>query len=103
MTSRGSKSQLIGNRLMLTGAVMYLLEWVAIIWTIIIGVHSTAMVGKSEADILASYQGHEKAVAAMAGWFSVVLLGRILLIVGLKVSLAASGRPHPSWTSRSAP
>ena len=95
MARRGSKSQLVGNRIMLTGAVLYLLEWVAIIWGAILGVQNTAIVGASEADIIASYQGNEDAVAFMAGWFSVVLLGRILLIVGLRASLTASGRPHP--------
>lgn len=81
--------------MMLTGAVLYLLEWVAIIWTGILGVQEIATVGTSGGDILASYQGNEDAVALMAGWLSVVLLGRILLIVGLKTSLAASRRPHP--------
>jgi hypothetical protein len=94
MKRGASNSQLVGNRMVLTGAVMYLLEWVAIIWSGIFGVSSTAVVGASEADILSSYRGHEKVVAVMAGWFSVVLLGRILLIVGLKASLAAAGRPH---------
>ena len=95
MAVRGNKSQLVGNRMMLTGAVLYLLEWVAIIWTGILGVQEIASVGASEADIIASYQGNEDAAALMAGWLSVVLLGRILLILGLKTSLAASGRPHP--------
>ena len=31
----------------------------------------------------------------MAGWFSLVLIGRILIIIGLKNGLAASGRSHP--------
>ncbi len=31
----------------------------------------------------------------MAGWLGVVLLGRVLLVVVLKASLAASGCPHP--------
>lgn len=95
MERHGNKVQLVGNRIMLTGAVLYLLEWVAIIWAGALGVQSVATVGASEADILASYQGNADAVAVMAGWFSVVLLGRILLMVGLKASLVASGRPHP--------
>jgi hypothetical protein len=32
---------------------------------------------------------------AMAGWFAVVLLGRILLFVGLRHALADSGHGHP--------
>ena len=80
---------------MLTGAVIYLLEWVAIIGSGSVEVGQlTAVLGRSEADTIASYQGREDALLFMAAWFSVVLLGRILLIVGLKASLAASDRPH---------
>jgi hypothetical protein len=33
--------------------------------------------------------------ALTMGWASIVLLGRVLFVVGLKSSLATSGRPHP--------
>ena len=77
MAHRGSKSQLIGNRIMLTGAVLYMLEFVAIVGTGSLGATDeqlTGVLGRSEADTIASYQGREDALAFMAGWFSVVLL-----------------------------
>jgi hypothetical protein len=80
---------------MLVGALLYLLEWVAIIATGSVDAGQlTAVLGRSGADTIASYQGREDALAFLAAWFSVVLLGRILLIIGLKASLAASGRPN---------
>lgn len=83
---------LVGNRMVLAGAVLYLLEWVAI---------DTARVsvpvgaGASAAKVLDAYVGHASAFAWAAGWFSVVLLGRVLITTGLRSALAASGRPQP--------
>jgi hypothetical protein len=93
-----ARTPLVGNRMMLAGVVLYLSEFVAIFATGSAGIDPaklTGVLGRTQADILASYQGREDALAFMAGWFSVVLLGRILLIVALKASLADSARPHP--------
>lgn len=51
--------------------------------------------GAAAEDILATYAGNEDAVYAMAGWFAVVLLGRVLLFIGLRQALADSWRRHP--------
>ena len=83
---------LAGNRWVLTGAVLYLLEWVAILTTKM-GVPVGA--GTSAGKILHAYAGHTEAFAWAAGWFSVVLLGRVLIVTGLRTALVDSGRPHP--------
>ena len=79
-----------GNRLVLTGAVLYLLEWVAIIAG---GIGVPLGGNVSAARVLDSYAGHADALGWAAGWFSVVLLGRLLVMVGLAAALTESGRP----------
>jgi hypothetical protein len=86
---------LVGNVWVLVGAVLYLLEWVAIIWAGTVGVGAQVTRGTAVADVMDTYAGHEDAVYAMAGWFAVVLLGRVLLFVGLRRALGDSGYPHP--------
>lgn len=86
---------LVGNRWVLVGGVVYLLEWVAIAWAGSVGVGETVVRGTSTADLADSYEGHEDAVAVVAGWFAIVLLFRILLFVGLRRALADSGYRHP--------
>lgn len=83
-----------GNRWMLAGAILYLLEFVAIIGSGIVGVGQIATVGTSADDLVESYVGHVDAVGFMAGWFALVLLGRILIFIGLRAALRDSGRPH---------
>lgn len=82
---------LTGNRLVLAGAVLYLLEWVAIIAA---GVDVPLGASASAHDVLSAYAGHADALGWAAGWFSVVELGRVLLMVGLRAALADSGRPQ---------
>lgn len=89
------RSRLVGNRWVLVGGVAYLLEWVAIIWLGVLGVGETVLRGGDAADLLATYGDHPDAVWTMAGWFAVVLLGRILLFVGLRAALSDSGVRHP--------
>lgn len=86
-----SKRSLVGNRLVLIGGVVYLLEWVAII-----AAHVNAPLGgaATAAEVASAYTGSTDAYAWAAGWFSVVLLGRILLMIGLREALADSGRPQ---------
>ncbi len=86
-----STRPLAGNRMVLVGSVLYLLEWVAIIGA---GMQVPVGAEGSASDLTAAYEGHTTALAWAAGWFSVVLLGRVLLVVGLRAALADSGRPH---------
>jgi len=82
---------LVGNRLVLTGAIMYLLEWVAIVAGHV-GVPLGATVGA--AGIARAYGGHADSLGWAAGWFGVVLLGRVLIMTGLRSALADSHRPQ---------
>lgn len=86
---------LVGNRWVLVGGVVYLLEWVAIIWVGVVGVGEFVTRGSSGAELIESYADHEDALFAMAGWFAIVLLGRILLFIGLRQALVDSGHGHP--------
>ncbi|HEU5455723.1 MAG TPA: hypothetical protein VFU85_08565 [Nocardioides sp.] len=92
---RSNRTGLVGNRWVLVGGIVYLLEWVAIIWAGAIGVGATVTRGTSAKALLDTYAGHQDAVYAMAGWFAIALLGRILVFVGLRSALADSGFGHP--------
>jgi hypothetical protein len=85
---------LVGNRWVLIGGVGYLLEWVAIIWVGALGIGETVVRGASTDKLLDTYVGHVDALTTMAGWFSLVLLFRILLFIGLRQALADSGYRH---------
>jgi hypothetical protein len=74
------REQLIGNRIALVGTVMYFLEWVAIVS---IPSVPTDKLGRDPASVVAAY-GHPKAIGVAAGWFSVVLLGRVIFTIGLR-------------------
>ena len=93
--STAPRGELVGNRWVLVGAIVYLLEWVAIIWAGLVGVDALVTRGTDGADLQASYDGHADAVASMAGWFAVVLLGRVLVFIGLRHAFAESGYRHP--------
>ncbi|MGZ4457623.1 MAG: hypothetical protein ACXVXD_04435 [Nocardioidaceae bacterium] len=86
-----ARPQLVGNRLVLVGSVLYLMEWVAIIAA---GIGAPVGAAASRQDLLSAYVGHEQALGWAAGWFSVVLLGRVLVTTGLRSALAESGRPQ---------
>jgi hypothetical protein len=88
-TSTEREGALIGNRLTLAGAVIYLLEWVAIIAATPPGPFGP---GSKRAETIAEYAGHAGGAAFAVGWFAVVLLGRVLFIAGLKAALR--GRPR---------
>ncbi len=91
MSETASPRALVGNRLVLVGGVLYLLEWVAILAAPV-----AAPVGADAGaeQITSAYAGNTTALAWAAGWLSVVLLGRVLLLVGLRAALRDSGRPH---------
>ena len=75
-----TRGQLTGNRIALVGTVMYFLEWVAIVS---IPSVPTDKLGRHPGAIVAAY-GHPKAVGLAAGWFSVVLFGRVIFTIGLR-------------------
>jgi hypothetical protein len=81
-----------GNRLALIGAVLYLLEWVAIIGAAPPGPFGP---GTSSHKILSEYTAHVGGAAFAAGWFAVVLTGRVLFVAGLKSSLRRWRRERP--------
>ena len=93
--SDDNRDVLAGNVWVLVGAVLYLLEWVAIVWAGAVGVGAQVTRGTAAGDVMETYAGHEDAVYALAGWFGVVLLGRVLLFVGLRRALSDSGYAHP--------
>jgi hypothetical protein len=74
------RGRLIGNRVALIGAVMYFLEWVAIVS---IPSVPTDKLGRDPNAIVAVY-GHPKAIGLAAGWFSVMLFGRVIFTLGLR-------------------
>jgi hypothetical protein len=81
-----------GNRWVLAGAVLYLLEWVAIIPA---GDSGPADPGSSREEVLALYQDHPKAVLLITTWCSLVLLGRVLIVSGIRQSLRSTGSAGP--------
>ena len=83
--------RLVGNRLALVGAIVYLLEWVAIIAA---DVGVPASFDANATEVVKAYSGHAGAFGWAAGWFSVVLLGRVVFTVGVRAALRDSGRPQ---------
>ena len=80
---------LIGNRLALAGIIIYFLEWVGIAAFNVGNVPASQ--GTKAAEILAQYAQHGTAVELMAGWLSLVELGRILFVAGIRDALRKSG------------
>ncbi|MDT7571190.1 MAG: hypothetical protein QOE05_1364 [Actinomycetota bacterium] len=78
-----------GNWLVLAGAVLYLLEWVAIIPA---GDSGPSDPGTASGKVLGLYTAHPTGVTFLATWCSVVLLGRVLLILGIRAALRSVGR-----------
>lgn len=96
MKATRNTGRIVGNRLALTGAVLYLLEWVAIMGSGLVGVRTLGgEAGGSPQELLASYSGTVTGMALIAGWMAIVLAGQVLLIVGLLAGLEDSGRGHP--------
>ncbi len=80
---------MLGNRWALAGAIIYFLEWVAILG---FGAGTVPADPGSSAQAMASaYKQHAVAISLQAGWFSLVLLGRILFVAALRDSLLRSG------------
>jgi hypothetical protein len=89
-----ARRPLIGNRLALIGAIVYLLEWVAILGFRAGNVPSGDPSTSAQA-IVSEYRQHAFAIALMAGWFSLVLLGRILFVAGVRDGMRRSGVRMP--------
>jgi len=85
-----SRRLLIGNRWALVGAIIYLLEWVAILGFGAGNAPSGDPTTGAQA-IATEYKQHALAISLMAGWFSLVLLGRILFVAGIRDALRQSG------------
>jgi hypothetical protein len=80
---------LIGNRLALAGAILYLLEWAAIAF---LAELPTDRLGENAGAITEAYSGEARTTALAAGWFSAVLLGRILFVAAVRKAFRDSGR-----------
>jgi hypothetical protein len=91
--SPGPTTTVAGNRLVLAGAVVYFLEWVAIIGAG--GIDVLFAPGTAPAHVLQGYAGQSDAFGWAAGWFSVVLLGRVLFAVALRDGLRRAGGDDP--------
>jgi hypothetical protein len=72
--------------------VLYFLEWVGIAF--LPGSLPTNRLGHNPAATIADYAHHPGTVAFVAGWFSVVLLGRIVFVAGLRRALSDSRQAH---------
>ena len=102
--AQSAQRQLVGNRWALAGAIMYLLEWVAIVGVLaaVTGIHGAGpggaagvqiptATGTKPADIFSGYTAANAAATALsAGWYGLVLPGRILLIAGIRQALRRS-------------
>ena len=75
-----ARGRLVGNRIALVGAAMYFLEWVAIVS---IPSVPTDKLGRDPGTVVATYH-HPQAIGVAAGWFSVVLFGRVIFTIGLR-------------------
>ena len=78
----------VGNAWALAGTVVYFLEWVAI--AAAGGINTFLATDSPTSTLLKSYRGHEDTYGWAAGWFGVVLLGRIVFAVAVRRSLTAS-------------
>lgn len=82
------RRRLVGNRLALAGAILYLLEWVGILAFNIGDVPGAR--GTTSAAILTEYTQHAAGIAMLASWLSIVLLGRILFVAAIRDGLRRS-------------
>lgn len=79
-----ARPQLIGTRLALLGAILYFCEWVGIALAPSL---PTDRLGHDPVEIVAAYAESPGWTAFLAGWLSVVLLGRVLFVAALRHSL----------------
>jgi len=84
---RSKRDELVGNRLALVGAIVYLLEWAVIIVVAAPGPFSP---DTNLDTVIDSYAKGAAGQALFASWFSLVLLGRIAFAVGVRDPLRKS-------------
>ena len=84
-----SGARLVGTRLALAGALLYLSEWLVIPFAADL---PTDDLGEDAAAIASAYAGHGTELGFLTGWVSFALLGRILFITALRSALRQSPR-----------
>ena len=93
-------SRMSRNRMALAGFVVYMLEWVAII-----GASVQVPIDPASAGNLADgYVGRTGALTFAAGWFALVLAGRIVFVAGVSQTLRSSTASArvPRWLTSTA-
>ena|SRR5438477_2782974 len=88
------RDQLVGNRLALIGAIVYLLEFVGIVAAGTVVPSGARYRGATPDAIVSTYTGHFGGVALLASWLGLVLLGRIAFAAGLRFALRRSGAEY---------
>jgi hypothetical protein len=88
----GRIEALVGNRLVLLGALLYLTELVVVI---AVGAGAVLTASAPAAEVAQAYQDRLGAIGFLAGAMSIVLLGRVLVFVGIRDALARSGHADP--------
>jgi hypothetical protein len=83
---------LSGNPWAIVGAVLYLLEWVAIVAAAPPGPIGP---GTAANKLASDYASHAGGAAVAAAWFAVVLVGRVLFVAAVKASLRSRPRERP--------
>jgi hypothetical protein len=86
-TKTRRSDRLVGNRLVLLGAVLYLCEFVGIIAS---HVHTMPTVPGAGTSLGTTYAGQVGATAFLVGWYSLVLPGRVLFFAALRQALVSS-------------
>jgi hypothetical protein len=85
-----SRDALVGNGLVLAGTILYLCEFAGIIPSG--AAHIPEYPGTAAHTVLADYSGQAGGLGFLVGWFALVQLGRVVLVVGLREALLRSGR-----------
>ena len=85
----GSRAGLVGTRLALVGALLYLSEWLVIPFSVDL---PTDDLGEDASAIASAYAGHGTELAFLAGWLSFALLGRIVFVTALRSAFRDSPR-----------
>jgi hypothetical protein len=87
-------AKLVGNRLALIGAIIYLSEFAGFAAAGTVVPSGARYRGASSEAIVATYAGHFDGVGLLASWLSLVLLGRIAFAAGLRFALRRSGAEY---------